>query len=324
MWAIVDAVDALVAPSPSAVGSPRDPRPVRAAETHVQLLPRPHVVEPVAADAGTARVLPRLARPAAGGAGLRSVRTHPVGLRVVSTRQGTLRPVAGSPMVRSRGPAGGRIPAVPPGAGAHVRLVSAIESGSSAATFGGNPTGNGTACGDDPVIPGRGRLESADDQAVTARHPSAWRSGRPSTGTREDLRPMPSAEPLPKPPVIERRPHRAFAGASANGVMRVLPGRNATSPPASTVHVFDHDDAGFRRWVAAHATGFVLNHARTGPGPAPTLHRVGCGALESGERRGQALTERSPKACAAAADALTAWCAAHGASTPSPCGRCRP
>jgi len=246
---------------------------------------------------------------------------------VVAPRRGTLRPV---PAARGRVPAGG-VSAAPPDAGAHVRLVSAIESGPTAATFvSGRPDDGGRL----DTVPGRraaashdgapsdgGRLAAGVDQPV-ARHPSAWRRGRPSSAARHDLLPMPSAEPLPKPSVIERRPHQALEAPPGNGVVRALAGRAGASPPRAAVAVFHHDDAGYRNWLDVHPGGFVLNHARGGR--APTLHRAGCGALEGSRNRAQPVTGRSPKACAPTAEALAAWNAAHGTGAPAPCGRCRP
>ncbi|HUI03931.1 MAG TPA: hypothetical protein VLZ77_10340, partial [Acidimicrobiales bacterium] len=73
MWAVVEAIDELVAPGPAAAGAPRDPRPARASEAHVQVLPRPGVVAPGRVDAGVARAVPGPSRPVAPRGGLRPV-----------------------------------------------------------------------------------------------------------------------------------------------------------------------------------------------------------------------------------------------------------
>jgi len=145
---------------------------------------------------------------------------------------------------------------------------------------------------------------------VAARHPSVWRRSddAPAIGTRRDLRPMPSAEPLPKPPVIERR----ASGASPRTVV--------------TVRTFAGDDGDWRRWMAAHPEGFVLNRPRTTRATAMTLHRVGCPALGqlSGGGNGAAPATTTPKVCAGNAGSLVAWSRARGEGEPVPCRRCRP
>jgi hypothetical protein len=122
------------------------------------------------------RVAPTPARVAAK-SHVKLVATRAVALRPVPAPALTLRPLPAS---------GGRLVAVP-AAEAHVRLVSSIEG----------------------------------DADAVSRHPAGHASKRPwgqlsgpaghraSSGSTRDLRPMPSADPLPKPPVIVRRTRRA-------------------------------------------------------------------------------------------------------------------
>ena len=119
---------------------------------------------------------------------------------------------------------------------------------------------------------------------------------------------MPSADPLPKPPVIERR---------ANETTRRV---------AVTVRTFAGDDGDYRRWTAAHPDGFVLNRPRTSRATAMTLHRVGCPALgqipAGGD--GAAPAAASPKVCAGNTGPLVAWSRGRGEGEPVFCRRCQP
>ena len=297
MWALVDAIDELLAPAPGAVGFPRDPRPARASETHVQLVPAPRLLEAVERAGSAQPVAPRAGRPVAARATLRPVPTRPAPLRVV----------AGHPPSRLRsspppGPgrqAGRRHASAPADAGAHVRLVSAIESGSDTATVVAAPGG---------------------DRAVTSRHPSAWRGRSAPASPPGELRPMPSAEPLPKPPVIGPR-----IGGDANGraVLRAVPAR-PSGGASDTVRVFDGDDAGYVSWLNRHPDGFVLNRvARLASGP-PTLHRAGCPVVHGPRGRAQTAATRPPKVCGQSTGDLEAWSRTHHGAAPAPCGRCRP
>ena len=161
---------------------------------------------------------------------------------------------------------------------AHVRLVSAIE----------------------------------DVAGARSRHPSAYTSMR-RRGTllrtplddrfHRDLRPMPSAEPLPKPPVIVRRsrpdapmaPNRPGAAVNAARTSAQKRTSNGARPDTATerpdppttgvtplCHEFSHDDAGYLAWVDAHPHGFVLNQPQAAAfkdsNHAPRRMRLGGGA----------------------------------------------
>ncbi len=275
MWAIVDAIAALVAPFRPTVMPVSDPRPAAAPGAHV-----------------------RLVEPSTGA-------VHRVPLRAV-----TLRPVPAS--------AGRLVPVA--AAETHVRLVAAIEK----------------------------------EAAVVSRHPSGHAPRRPSahppehssvTGAIRDLRPMPTAEPLPKPPVIVRRsrlasgaPNRPGAAVNATGGAKDAHPSNgarwnpeivhglssaATAEVTPLCHEFCRDDDGYLAWVDSHPDGFVLNRPHPARSKPPTLHRVGCAAVA---RRGggEALTAGAVKVCGPRADALEAWSVARGTGRPTPCRRCHP
>jgi hypothetical protein len=202
---------------------------------------------------------------------------------------------------------------------AHVRLVSAIEDQASAKSR--HPSG----------------YASRRDVGNPTDHPSM-------TGAVRDLRPMPSAEPLPKPPVIVRRsrrdgplvPNRPGGAVNAartpsdtrpsNGSRREAP--DATTTTATEVtplcHEFSHDDAGYLAWVEAHPRGFVMNQPRAARPKTPTMHRVGCAAVSWHEGTGENLTANAVKVCGPSADVLGAWSVARGGAVPTACRRCRP
>jgi len=311
MWAIVDAISALVTPINS--GTPVTPihsvtaggpvtalrsvtaaadhlaelRPTTAAEAHVKLVASPGPSE------GMERRTPTM-RPMAAGTG-----------RLV-------------PMAAAE---------------AHVRLVSSIEGESMAR----HPSGR---------APRR-----------SSEHPSMHLSDHASTTRIRDLRPMPSAEPLPKPPVIVRRT-RSASGApnrpggsvnatrSSNGAppsdgahpsngahpsdgarRRLEPVPSPAPAPAAAVtplcHEFRHDVAAYLTWVENHPEGYVLNQPRSAPSKPPTLHRIGCAVVA---RRGEteALTAGAARVCGPSAEALEAWSAAQGTGRPTVCRRCCP
>jgi hypothetical protein len=198
------------------------------------------------------------------------------------------------------------------------------------------------------------RLVSAiEDQAgAKARHPSAYASrrnaGHPSehlavNGSSRDLRPMPSAEPLPKPPVIVRRrrpdvpvaPNRPGGAVNAartsaarrpsNGPRRDTATESADAPTTEVTplcHEFSHDDAGYLAWVDTHPHGFVLNQPRAAGAKTPTMHRVGCASVAGHDDAGGTLTVTAVKVCGPSAEVLGAWSVARGAGQPAPCRRC--
>jgi hypothetical protein len=206
---------------------------------------------------------------------------------------------------------------------AHVRLVSAIEDQAGAKSR--HPS----------------RYVSRRDGGDPADHPSM-------TGAVRDLRPMPSAEPLPKPPVIVRRSRRDGPrapnrpGGAVNGAMntarpptdtRLSNGPRRETPGATTTagsevtplcHEFSHDDAGYLAWVEAHPGGFVMNQPRAASPKTPTMHRVGCAAVSWHEGTSESLTANAVKVCGPSAEVLGAWSEARGGAQPSACRRCRP
>jgi hypothetical protein len=244
-----------------------------------------------------------------------------VTLRPVAASPMTLRPVAASPMTLRPVPGRGGSLVPVPAAEVHVRLVSAI--GEEAGAVSRHPSGR----------------------------PSRLYSGHPTdhpsmTGATADLKPMPSADALPKPPVIVRRSRSAVAAVSVrpsrpagavNSVHSTTDTRSSngtwwraekeTDPPtaqAEAVLRFDDDDAGYMTWVNTHAEGFVLNQTRLVRPKAPTLHRAGCPSLSAARGAGQTLTVRAVKVCGPNADALAAWSMAQGSGLPTACRRCGP
>jgi hypothetical protein len=303
MWAVVDAIGALASPHISTMGPIPDPRPAVASEAHVKLLPSP---------VGLLHSLPPPA-PA---------------LRPLPARPGRLMPV--------------------PASETHVQLVSVIDD-SPRRSFGRSSfdTVLDNAAFDTPAFDnaantvarhpsGHGARQSWSHAGNPAEHPAMARSVR-------DLRPMPSADPLPKPPVIVRRSRHGTTGApnrpggtvnatrtstdpwSSNGARRAPDeAEHVSSAPAEVTpwcREFFSDDTAYRSWVDAHPQGFVLNQPRSSRAKAPTLHRVGCAVVAWRDGDETRTTDRV-RVCGLSADALRTWSLARGTAEPNACGRC--
>lgn len=248
-------------------------------------------------------------------------------VKLLAAPAGALRPVPPATSILRPLPARqGRLVPVP-AAEAHVRLVSSIE-------------------------------EEAD---AVARHPSGW-AARPGTGhrsgdpslhpsrpdTARDLKPMPSAEPLPKPSVIEPRAHRVSTKPRP-AALRPAPLGSETGRPAGTsrwsrstpdaprpgssagpaapvtpmCHEFSPEHPGYSAWTETHPEAFVMSQRRGAGAKAPTLHRVGCPAVAP-RPASLTTTTGSVRVCAPSAAALAAWSEARGTGGPTACRRCCP
>lgn len=212
---------------------------------------------------------------------------------------------------------------------ARIRLVASVEGAAEVTALSPRPATAPAA------------LVEVDDAAglaaAAARHPSGrrgpvptGRAAHPSNGaTLADLRPMPAAEPLPKPPVIVRRRSPGHGdGAVITALRPSAPEADgAVTDAAETPRpslalapaVFSGDDAAYRAWVSAHPQAFVLNAGRTAAG-APVLHQAGCASLQG--RAAGPSASAGPKACGATAAELEAWSAAQGLAAPVRCRRC--
>ena len=152
----------------------------------------------------------------------------------------------------------------------------------------------------------------SDADVVTVIEAAAWRLGRPAHrldwaiweagraatsdgGTESDQRPGPST------PVV-----------TVSGV------------EDSDVCTFVDDDAGYVAWLAAHPSGYVLNHERSPSTRYLVLHRAGCWTMAPRGGDTRTWTIAYPKTCAATSAALTDWAEANAGRPPSPCGTCHP
>jgi hypothetical protein len=156
---------------------------------------------------------------------------------------------------------------------------------------------------------------------------------------------MPSAEPLPKPPVIVRRARRT-ASASTNRPGGALHTAQASedrwstnktrwdfekvtgaAPSATEVtplcREFFEDDTQYHTWIDAHPRGFVLNQPRSSRAKGPTLHRVGCGAV-TWRVADETNPSEAVRVCGPSAEALRTWSLARGTAEPTACRRCCP
>jgi len=116
-----------------------------------------------------------------------------------------------------------------------------------------------------------------------------------------DLKPMPCAEALPKPPVITgRRPEPQRAGR---------------------VRSFLGDDAGFIAWVGQNPGGYVLNAVAPSSTRTPRLHRADCAALQAGGQRSLTAVR---KVCGPNPQTLAAVAESEWGRPPEACRRCVP
>jgi hypothetical protein len=73
-----------------------------------------------------------------------------------------------------------------------------------------------------------------------------------------------------------------------------------------SVEEFDHDDRGYRTWLAKHNGGYVVNidpRDKTGT----RLHVASCTYIQGPLQRGQHLTESFPKACSTKSEELAPY-----------------
>ncbi|MDQ2806177.1 MAG: hypothetical protein M3Z04_04545 [Chloroflexota bacterium] len=88
------------------------------------------------------------------------------------------------------------------------------------------------------------------------------------------------------------------------------------------METFVDDEAGYRRWLADHPTGSVLNVPRSGTNPLLVLHTAGCTFISSPTRTNYTTTAYY-KVCATDATDLVAWAATQPGSWKH-CGVCSP
>ena len=90
-------------------------------------------------------------------------------------------------------------------------------------------------------------------------------------------------------------------------------------------HEFVDDDAGYRRWLGGHPSGFVVNSFRT-PTPAyMMLHRSTCVTISGVPARGSRWTTGDYiKVCAERRADLERWARERAGGTLTPCGLCQP
>jgi hypothetical protein len=87
---------------------------------------------------------------------------------------------------------------------------------------------------------------------------------------------------------------------------------------------FVDDDAGYLEWMSKHATGFVLNCARTPSASYLMLHRATCPSINGEPARGRLWTDQYIKVCSPSLSALQDWARARTGGIPKPCGMCHP
>ena len=129
------------------------------------------------------------------------------------------------------------------------------------------------------------------------------------------------------------------AAAQADHIAELMPGRHphphlrspeatlpatdrrlAVSPvPARAVVEFKDRDDAYLAWVAAHASGYVINIGRSGRGAA-ILHHARCGTIISRPP----FTDSYIKVCSPSLGPLDAWALQRNNTPAQRCGICRP
>jgi hypothetical protein len=88
---------------------------------------------------------------------------------------------------------------------------------------------------------------------------------------------------------------------------------------------FDHDDAAYLAWLAAHTQGFIVNAFRNLRPDYLMLHRATCGTISGTPARGVTWTSGAfIKACAEMRQDIEHWAQRSTNGTLHPCGLCRP
>ena len=89
-----------------------------------------------------------------------------------------------------------------------------------------------------------------------------------------------------------------------------------------STEVFRDDDAGYRRWAAAHASGWVLNCYRNPTASYLKLHRADCWTVTGSPARGRRWTVDYIKVCSTDRGAIERWALSEAGGRPQPCSWC--
>jgi len=323
VWALVDAVRA-ARPAPAAAPDP-DPRVAHASETHVTVVPAPAATldapaHPTADEMAAPDGVAAPSAPSVAPAAHRPRTPVPPAeehVRLVALIEDDAAP---APMAIGSG----RVVPLHADGGRSGQAVGAAASRHPAAYRTSRPAAVASLRTGGPERRGAGAARpGAAGEARATRANGAPRSSSPATssttaGAAAELRPMPMAEPLPKPSVIVPRSRRSSPPSSDGGERR-----RPTPPPRSTtaVAVFDADDAGYLAWLVAHTRGYVMSASRTRSDP-PVLHHIRCPALRRVPGSKEKLTTALLKVCGPTLASLQSWSAAQGLESPIRCPRC--
>lgn len=115
---------------------------------------------------------------------------------------------------------------------------------------------------------------------------------------------------------VQKRP-------APTGALPAAPRAGRTPAQAASLLIFDDDEDGYRAWIAANESGYVINTPKGDGGSTPDiLHRASCASISS--PRIQNYTTSDFKKIAAADKApLVAWLGENSEDW-RPCGRCKP
>jgi hypothetical protein len=101
-------------------------------------------------------------------------------------------------------------------------------------------------------------------------------------------------------------------------------GEAAIASRSSEVTRFQDDDDGYRRWLAEHPHGFVINCERRPRAGNLKLHRATCSFISRTPLNGRSWTGPYIKVCAIEAQTLAEWGNQTTGMSPAPCPVCRP
>jgi hypothetical protein len=91
-----------------------------------------------------------------------------------------------------------------------------------------------------------------------------------------------------------------------------------------SVELFRDDDHGYAAWLAANASGYVLNIQRALNPFDARMHHADCRTITGTPSRGKTWTGPYVKACSVSLPELDTWALAHAGSAITRCGTCQP
>lgn len=124
---------------------------------------------------------------------------------------------------------------------------------------------------------------------------------------------------LPAAPRADRAPAKPASAKPASA----KPALTSRAQTAASLLIFDDDEDGYRAWLAANQSGYVINTPKAhASSTTDILHRASCATISS-PRIENYTTSDFKKIAAPDKAPLVAWLDQHSEEW-RPCGRCKP